>query len=166
MQFCLKKLIAEQMEFHLSEKLQIYQCFIHFSIYFPKSNCFQILPPDVLDDCHRKWVAAQSNYELETAIDDIMPFLERQGYPCSEEHSIEGGVFQFATVTNNGVQYVVECLNDDIRFRNQPMKLIGKTIWRENILTRLGYFLLRIDPHEWAFLQTDEERLKFFKRII
>ena len=167
MRFCLEELRYVQRSLPVTEKMQLYQCFLHMSVHHPDANVFRICPPGFLHNCRQKWTAAQAELRKENKVlDDILRFLKKEGYTCQHRHPIRGGDFFVATVSQHGVPYVVECISKDVRFSNQPNTLIGKTAWRENLLARYGYFMLRIYPDQWTAFDNDEKRREFFKRII
>ena len=167
MRFCLEELNQMKRPLPVSEKVQLYQCFLHLNVHHPNANVFRVCPPGFLSNCRRKWTVAQAEvHEENEVLDNILDFLKKEGYTCQHRHPIHSGAFHVATVSQRGVCYVVECISKDIRFSNQPNTLIGKTTWRENLLARYGYFMLRIDVNKWASLKSDEERREFFKRII
>lgn len=165
MKVCLSGLKQLQVR-NATEKMQIYQCFIHARIYFPKSMMLDMVNSDILNDFREKWIAQQTIRNVEeTIIDDIFVFLKKHNYECNRNQWIGENEFRVSTVVSRGVRYVIELLNDEIRFRNELGKLDGNASWRENVFARLGFFMVRIDPYDWTSMKTDEEKLEFIQKM-
>lgn len=136
---------------------QLYQCLLYFR-YLSREGEAPI-PIGLERACRRSWVAFSMLSPINYTVPKMMNVLSGMGVTGQPLALVTPLGIAINEVQLKGERYSLEIVGHANAFGNKPEKLLGPTLWRHKILSRLGIIPIIIHEDVWNEMDSHEQAL-------